>query len=51
MVEPQKLVDAQICDALDVVCADLKLQAARALRFCGVETSHQLCEVPAKNGP
>ena len=48
MVEPLKLVDARICDALGAICGDLKLQAERALHLCGVETSQQLREVPAK---
>ena len=48
MVEPLKLVDARIDDALSSFCSELKQQAARALQLCGITTSQVLCGVPAK---
>ena len=48
MVEPHRIVDARIRNALTTFCSDLKEQAARALQLRGIATSQMLCEVPAK---
>ena len=46
-MDKPRLVDERMENALSVMCADLQVQAARALHCCGITTSQQLCEVPA----